>query len=69
MNGFLEMMAAPVVMALVLVAMHSHLGYHVVRRGVIFVDIALAQIAAFGVAVAPTPPGWWPWRAPSSGPA
>ncbi|MCB1184230.1 metal ABC transporter permease [bacterium] len=52
MNGFLEMMAAPVVMALVLVAMHSHLGYHVVRRGVIFVDIALAQIAAFGVAVA-----------------
>jgi len=52
MNGFFEMMAAPVVMALVLVAMHSHLGYHVVKRGVIFVDIALAQIAAFGVAVA-----------------
>lgn len=52
MNGFVEMMAAPVVMALVLVAMHSHLGYHVVKRGVIFVDIALAQIAAFGVAIA-----------------
>ncbi|MCB1150808.1 metal ABC transporter permease [bacterium] len=51
MNGFLEMMAAPVVMALILVAMHSHLGWHVVRRGVIFVDIALAQVAAFGVAV------------------
>lgn len=52
MNGFVEMMAAPVVMALVLVAMHSHLGYHVVKRGVIFVDIALAQIAALGVAIA-----------------
>ncbi len=52
MSGFFEMMAAPVVMAVVLVAMHSHLGYHVVKRGVIFVDIALAQIAAFGVAVA-----------------
>jgi zinc/manganese transport system permease protein len=46
------MMGAPLVMALILVAMHSHLGYHVVKRGVIFVDIALAQVAAFGVAVA-----------------
>jgi zinc/manganese transport system permease protein len=52
MSGFLDMMAAPIVMALILVAMHSHLGWHVVRRGVIFVDIALAQVAAFGVAVA-----------------
>ncbi len=52
MDGFVEMMGAPVVMALILVAMHSHLGYHVVKRGVIFVDIALAQIAAFGVALA-----------------
>ncbi len=51
MNGFLEMMAAPVAVSVVLVAMHSHLGYHVVKRGVIFVDIALAQVAAFGVAV------------------
>jgi zinc/manganese transport system permease protein len=52
MSGFLEMMAAPVVTALVLVAMHGYLGAHVVRRGVIFVDIALAQMAAFGVALA-----------------
>jgi zinc/manganese transport system permease protein len=46
------MMAAPVAVALVLVAMHGYLGGHVVRRGVIFVDIALAQVAAFGVSVA-----------------
>ena len=52
MIGFLEMMTAPVAIALILVAMHGYLGTHVVRRGVIFVDIALAQIAAFGVAVA-----------------
>ncbi|MBU8869290.1 MAG: metal ABC transporter permease [Gemmatimonadales bacterium] len=51
MSGFIEMMILPVVMAIVLVAMHSHLGFHVVKRGVIFVDIALAQVAAFGVAV------------------
>lgn len=52
MMGFVEMMAAPVAISLILVAMHGYLGTHVVRRGVIFVDIALAQIAAFGVAVA-----------------
>lgn len=52
MMGFFEMMAAPVTISLVLVAMHGYLGSHVVKRGVIFVDIALAQIAAFGVALA-----------------
>jgi zinc/manganese transport system permease protein len=51
MGGFFGMMAAPVVVALVLVVMHGYLGGHVVRRGVIFVDIALAQVAAFGVAL------------------
>ena len=51
MYGFIEMMITPVVAALVLVAMHGYLGTHVVRRSVIFVDIALAQIAAFGVAI------------------
>ncbi len=51
MGGFWEMMVLPVIMAVVLVAMHSHLGFHVVKRGVIFVDIALAQVAAFGVAI------------------
>ena len=44
-------MAPPVTIALVLVGMHGYLGSHVVKRGVIFVDIALAQVAAFGVAV------------------
>ena len=52
MAGFVGMMAAPVVVAMVLVVMHGYLGGHVVRRGVIFVDIALAQVAAFGMAIA-----------------
>ena len=38
--------------SLVLAGIHAYLGFHVVRRGVIFVDLALAQMAALGVAVA-----------------
>lgn len=37
---------------LVLVGIHGYLGIHVLARGVIFVDIALAQIAALGSVVA-----------------
>ncbi len=36
---------------LVLVGIHSYLGIHVIRRKVIFVDLALAQIAALGTTV------------------
>lgn len=37
---------------LVLAGIHAYLGFHVVRRGVIFVDLALAQMAALGLALA-----------------
>jgi zinc/manganese transport system permease protein len=37
---------------LVLTGIHAYLGLHVLAREVIFIDIALAQIAAFGAAVA-----------------
>ena len=36
---------------LILVGIHSYLGLHVIRRKVIFVDLALAQIAALGATV------------------
>ncbi len=36
----------------VLTGIHTYLGIHVIRRGVIFVDIALAQIAALGMTIA-----------------
>lgn len=37
---------------LVLAGIHAYLGLHVIRRQIIFVDLALAQIAALGVLVA-----------------
>ncbi len=38
-------------LCLILTAVHSYLGYHVIQRGVIFVDLSLAQMAALGTAV------------------
>lgn len=38
--------------AFVLVGIHSYLGFHIVTRGVIFVDLSLAQAAALGSAAA-----------------
>src|SRR4030095_4819954 len=48
----LEFLFVPGVAALVIVGIHAYLGLHVVERGVIFVDLALAQIASLGAAVA-----------------
>jgi zinc/manganese transport system permease protein len=47
-----EFLLAPFVVSLVLTGIHAYLGVHVVERGVIFVDLALAQIAALGATVA-----------------
>lgn len=48
----LQIVLAPLLACVVLVLIHSYLGIHVLARGVIFVDIALAQIAALGTTVA-----------------
>jgi len=48
----LEFLAAPFVASLILTGIHAYLGLHVVERGVIFVDLALAQIAALGATIA-----------------
>lgn len=48
----LELLAAPFAACLVLTGIHCYLGIHVVQRGVIFVDLSLAQIAALGTTVA-----------------
>jgi zinc/manganese transport system permease protein len=48
----IEVLLIPFVACLVLTGIHCYLGIHVVMRGVIFVDLALAQIAAMGAAVA-----------------
>lgn len=49
--NIVELMAAPFAECLVLVAIHTYLGIHVLKRRVIFVDLALAQIAALGTTV------------------
>ena len=45
-------LAAPSAMCFVLVGIHCYLGLHVLARGVIFVDLSLAQVAAFGATLA-----------------
>ncbi len=49
---FLALMWAPFLMCLVLTGIHAYLGFHVIAREVVFVDIALAQIAALGATAA-----------------
>ena len=48
----LKFLAAPFVASLILTGIHAYLGVHVVERGVIFVDLSLAQIAALGATIA-----------------
>ena len=48
----LELLWAPFLACLVLTGIHVYLGLHVLARGVIFVDLALAQVAALGITVA-----------------
>ena len=43
---------APFMASLILTGIHAYLGVHVVERGVIFVDLSLAQIAALGTTIA-----------------
>ena len=50
--AILSFLAAPFVASLVIAGIHAYLGVHVVERGVIFVDLSLAQIAAFGATIA-----------------
>ena len=48
MPELLQLMIPPFVACMVLVAMLGYLGIHIIARGVIFVDLALAQMAALG---------------------
>ena len=52
MSTFFSVMALPMLACLLLVLILPSLGQHVLARGVIFVDLALAQIAALGQSVA-----------------
>ena len=47
----IDLMIPPIVAGLVILSIHAYLGLHVIARGVIFVDLAFAQIAALGATV------------------
>ena len=50
--AILQFLAPAIVASLIIAGIHAYLGLHVVERGVIFVDLSLAQIAALGAAIA-----------------
>jgi zinc/manganese transport system permease protein len=50
--GFLDLMKWPSLAALVMSPVHCLFGLHIVRRGVIFIDLAVAQMAGLGMAIA-----------------
>jgi len=47
-----EVMFWPIVACVLLPWLLVYLGLHVVQRGIIFIDIAMAQMAALGICVA-----------------
>jgi zinc/manganese transport system permease protein len=51
-SDLLGLLWAPFLMCLVLTGIHAYLGIHVIAREVVFVDIAMAQIAALGATAA-----------------
>ena len=52
MTTAINFMFAPFIVCLLLIGINIYFGIHVIKREIIFIDIALAQIAAFGTIVA-----------------
>src|SRR5947207_11136944 len=52
LSDLIAILWAPFLMCLVLTGIHAYLGVHVLAREVVFVDIAMAQIAALGATAA-----------------
>ena len=48
----LQFLLPAIAASLIIAGIHAYLGLHVVERGVIFVDLSLAQIASLGAAIA-----------------
>jgi zinc/manganese transport system permease protein len=49
MSDYLRFLFWPFVACVVLVGIHVYFGLHVIKRGIIFVDLSLAQVAALGM--------------------
>lgn len=52
MSEFISIMGLPFLACLIFTGIHAYLGFHVITRQVIFVDLALAQIAVLGASFA-----------------
>lgn len=52
MSDIIQLLFWPLFACLVLTGIHAYLGLHIVERGVIFVDLSLAQVAALGATIA-----------------
>ena len=52
MMTMLEFLIWPFLVCVVLVGIHVYFGFHVIKRGIIFVDLSLAQVAALGSTLA-----------------
>ncbi|RME25158.1 MAG: metal ABC transporter permease [Candidatus Zixiibacteriota bacterium] len=52
MSDYLAFLLWPFIACLVLVGIHVYFGLHIIKRGIIFVDLSLAQVAALGMTVA-----------------
>jgi zinc/manganese transport system permease protein len=50
--GFLEIISPALIIAVLIALTHSLLGQRVLEKGIIFIDLAIAQIAALGLVVA-----------------
>ena len=48
----LTILLAPAILITLMILSHTYLGLHVLERGIIFVDLAVAQVAALGMSVA-----------------
>ena len=47
----IKFLIPPFIASFIIVGMHAYLGIHVIKRGIIFVDLAFAQLAALGAIV------------------
>jgi len=52
MSDFITFMAAPAVGCLVMSFIFTYFGIHVLKRGIVFIDLSMAQLAALGTTVA-----------------
>ena len=51
MNAVAEFFFMQIALIAVVLVLHTYMGLHIIRRGIIFCDLVLDQLAAFGVVV------------------